>query len=155
MNFDTAFALVIGHEGGYTPGKEDPGGETKFGISKRSYPGEDIPNLTLDRAKAIYAKDFWSVARCDELPELIRFDVFDTAVNSGVRTACKLLQRCVGVPEDGVIGQVTLTNAATLSPYQLLARYNGHRLKFMTDLEVWPEFSRGWARRVAGNLTRV
>ena len=34
MNFDKAFELVIGHEGGYSNNPKDPGGETKYGISK-------------------------------------------------------------------------------------------------------------------------
>ena len=62
MNFDAAFERLIGHEGGYTAGVGDPGGETKFGISKRSYPREDIKNLTLEQAKVIYRKDFWGAA---------------------------------------------------------------------------------------------
>ena len=35
MNFDTAFDRLMGHEGGYVNDPADPGGETKFGISKR------------------------------------------------------------------------------------------------------------------------
>lgn len=50
-NFDKAFELLIGHEGGYVNHPSDPGGETKYGISKRSYPREDIRNMTLARAK--------------------------------------------------------------------------------------------------------
>ena len=50
MTFDEAFERLIGHEGGYVADSRDPGGETKYGISKRSYPGEDIKNLSLGRA---------------------------------------------------------------------------------------------------------
>lgn len=53
-DFDKAFEIVVGHEGGYTDHPSDPGGETKFGISKRSYPNENIKGLTLERAKQIY-----------------------------------------------------------------------------------------------------
>ncbi|OXE36892.1 MAG: hypothetical protein CGW95_04725, partial [Phenylobacterium zucineum] len=56
MTFDQAFEVLIGHEGGYTNNPQDPGGETKFGISKRAYPDQDIANLTLDAAKAIYKR---------------------------------------------------------------------------------------------------
>ena len=44
--FEQAFARTIGHEGGYVRDKNDPGGETKYGISKRSYPNEDIRELS-------------------------------------------------------------------------------------------------------------
>ena len=53
MNFDDAFDRLIGHEGGYTSGIGDPGGETKYGISKRAYPNEDIRNLSLARARQL------------------------------------------------------------------------------------------------------
>lgn len=44
MNFDLAFEIIIGHEGGYVNDPRDPGGETRYGISKRAYPNEDINN---------------------------------------------------------------------------------------------------------------
>ncbi len=36
MDFDQAFERVIGHEGGYVNDPRDPGGETRYGISRRS-----------------------------------------------------------------------------------------------------------------------
>ena len=59
---------ILGHEGGYVNDPQDPGGETNWGISKRSYPGEDIKNLTLDQAAAIYRRDYWDMARAGDLP---------------------------------------------------------------------------------------
>jgi lysozyme family protein len=152
MNFDAAFEKLLGHEGGYVNNPADPGGETKFGISKRSYPAEDIAGLTIDRAKAIYLRDYWGPAGCDALPDAIRFDVFDTAVNSGVRTAVKLLQRAVGETEDGVIGPRTLQAVGSMTGPRLAARFNGARLAYMTDVPAWTSFGRGWARRIAANL---
>ena len=89
MNFDTAFDKLIAHEGGYVDHPSDPGGATNFGISQRSYPGEDIRNMTLERAKLIYRRDFWGPAGCESVPEAIRVDLFDMAVNSGVSRAVK------------------------------------------------------------------
>lgn len=152
MNFDTSFGELINSEGGYTPGKGDPGGETKYGISKRSYPNEDIPNLTLERAKAIYRRDFWEQAGGEVLPERIRFDLFDMAVNSGPRQAIKTLQRALGENEDGLIGVRTLMAANAMNPDRLLARFNACRLIFMSDLSTWPAFGRGWAKRIAHNI---
>ena len=65
MDFDSAFTKLLGHEGGYVCHKDDPGGETCWGISKRSYPHEDIKNLTQERAKQIYKRDFWGPAGCE------------------------------------------------------------------------------------------
>ena len=152
MDFDAAFERLIGHEGGYSNHPSDPGGETKFGISRRSYPGEDIEHLTLERAKEIYRRDFWGPAGCDVVPDCIKFDLFDTAVNSGVVTAIKLLQRAAGSDRDGKLGPRTLMAAQAMDPERLLARFNGHRLDYLNDLPTWPSFGRGWAQRIAVNL---
>ncbi len=152
MTFDDAFAALIGHEGGYVNHPDDPGGETKYGISKRSYPAENIATLTLTRAKEIYRRDFWGPAGCDVLPDEIKFDVFDMAVNSGVRQAVKTLQKAVYADVDGILGSRTLMAANNMQPHQVVARFNGVRLAFMASLSNWPTFSRGWALRIADNL---
>ena len=157
MTFDDAFTKLIGHEGGYVSPErailnDDPGGETNYGISKRSYPGEDIAGMTLERAKQIYRRDFWGPAGCDAVPDAVRFDLFDTAVNSGPRQAVRLLQRAVKETDDGILGPLTLQAAQSMPGARLSARFNGHRLLLMTDLKNWPSNGRGWARRVASNL---
>lgn len=155
MTFDEAFEILVGHEGGYTNNPADPGGETKFGICKRSYPDVDIKNLTLDAAKAIYRRDYWNKLGMDSLPPEVVYSLFDCAVNSGISQACKLLQRAVGAREDGVIGQVTIAQAKSISPLQLVVRLNATRLQFMTELKGWESFGKGWARRVAEVLLQT
>jgi lysozyme family protein len=149
VTFDEAFAMLIGLEGNYTNHPADPGGETKYGVSKRAYPEVDIKSLTLDGAKAIYRRDYWNKLGMDSLPPEVIYSLFDCAVNSGINQACKLLQRAVGVKEDGVIGKVTIAQARALSPLQLVVRLNATRLQFMTELKGWESFGKGWARRVA------
>lgn len=156
MNFDQAFDILLGHEGGYSNNPRDPGGETMWGITFRvarahGYygPMRDMPR---DVAKGIYRKSYWSKIRADELPDVLRFDAFDTAVNSGVVQAVKFLQRAAGVPDDGIIGPQTLGAIRAADPQLIDKRFNGHRLRFMADLKVWPDFARGWARRIAHNL---
>lgn len=155
MNFNQAFEVLIGHEGGLIDHPSDPGGLTNFGISKRSYPGEDIKGMTLARAKELHRRDFWGPAGCDALPDALRFQVFDAAVNSGVRAAVRMLQACVGETEDGILGPRTLQAVQSMPTPRLAARFNGRRLAFMTTLSNWPAFSRGWARRIASNLQEV
>lgn len=152
MTFDEAFERLIGHEGGYVNHPADPGGETKYGISKRTYPGEDIKGMTLERAKAIYRRDFWGPAGCDLVPDGIKFDLFDAAVNSGAKVAVRLLQRAVGVDADGVLGPRTMQALNSTPAPRLVARFNGYRLQMLTDLSTWASFGKGWARRVAANL---
>lgn len=152
VRFDAAFKKLINHEGGYVNHPRDPGGETKFGITKRSYPHLDIKTLTLDEARAIYRRDFWDALQCDALPAAVRFQVFDAAVNSGRGNAARWLQAAVDVATDGYVGPITLQAALSYSPAALIARFNAERLAFMTRLTTWPTFGKGWARRIAENL---
>lgn len=152
MTFDEAFDRLIGHEGGYVNHKLDPGGETKWGISKRAYPDVDIASLTRDQAKAIYRRDYWERAKADQYDGAIAFQLFDAAVNHGIGQAVKFLQRAVGVKDDGIVGPVTLRAVQDTPVADVLMRFNAERLDFYTGLSTWGSFGKGWARRVAGNL---
>ena len=166
MNFDQAFAILIGHEGGFSLDPHDNGNwtgamvnrgvlkGTKYGISAGAYPSEDIKNLTLERAKALYLRDYWGPAGCTAVPPGICFDLFDTAVNSGVGRAVRLLQRTVGTVEDGALGPKTLQAVSSMPVSRLVARFNAQRLLFMTDTPTWRNHGRGWAKRIAENLLR-
>jgi len=81
--FLPAFQIVVGIEGGYVNDPRDPGGETKWGISRRAYPDLDIAGLTLEQAQQIYLRDFWDACGCDVLPWERALCLFDAAVNQG------------------------------------------------------------------------
>lgn len=151
ITFDEAFDRLIGHEGFYTPGIGDPGGETKFGISKRSYPYLEIQNLTLQQAKVIYRRDFWDPLGADAHPA-IRFQAFDYAVNSGISTAIRKLQQVIGVADDGIFGPRSRAALAAMPVSDVLMCYLAARIEFMTKLKDWPHYGAGWANRIAGNL---
>lgn len=111
--FNAAFNELIKKEGGYVNHKNDPGGETKYGISKRTYPDRDIKNLTLGDARLIYYFDYWLDNKCHQMPEVIAKKYFDMCVNMGKNQATKLLQRALKaagsrVTEDGILGPKTL-----------------------------------------------
>lgn len=154
-DFDKAFVIVIGHEGGYVHNNQDPGGETKFGISKRSYPHEDIKNLTLDRAKDIYYNDWWLPLQAFDLPEPVAILVFDMAVNMGKGPAVRCLQRAVNVHIDGILGPDT--RAAVKAQYgrQLIGEITAQRLMFYFSLEIFPTFGLGWTRRSIKTLMEI
>lgn len=153
--FDQCFDKLISHEGGYVNDPRDPGGETKFGISKRAYPQVDIKNLTLDAAKAIYKRDYWDRAQCDKLPPQLAYLLFDAAVNSGIGQAIRFLQRAVNLADDGVIGPMTLAAVGRVDAEAISARFLGQRLEFMTKLTTWDAFGKGWARRIADQLKGI
>ena len=154
MNFDDAFTSLIGSEGGYDNDPLDAGGETKFGISKRAYPNEDIAGMTLERAEVIYLRDYWGPAGCDKAPDALKFDLFDMAVNQGVGAAVRALQHAAGVAEDGIIGPITLMALQHLPPASLLFRFDAARLIAYTQADDarWVRFGRGWVKRVAFNM---
>lgn len=151
LDFDTAFDRLIGNEGGYVFDSRDPGGETKFGISKRSYPNVDIKNLSRDQAKAIYKRDFWDAAG-NAIAPAVSFQVFDAAVNHGISTSVRMLQRAVGAADDGHWGPVSQAKYAAMDISDVLIRFLAERLDFMRKLSTWPAFGVGWAGRIANDL---
>jgi len=155
MNFTEALQHVLKHEGGYSNLKSDPGGETNYGITvavarENGYLG-DMRTIPMGVVESIYKRKYWDKVRADEMPESVRFALFDYAVNSGPGAAIRALQRVLGVADDGVLGPMTLA-AAQAQSEGLGARLNGYRLKFMTELKTWDHFGKGWSRRIADNL---
>lgn len=150
MSFDAAFEMVTDsiHEGGYVNDPNDPGGETKYGISKRQYPNEDIANLTLARAKVLYRRDYWDPIKGDQLPAALAICLFDMAVNSGVAQAVRTLQRAIDVHVDGIMGPGTLGKALALPEKILVAYMQAERVLYLMSLPTFKNFGRGWTRRV-------
>lgn len=156
MNFDQAFTVLLGHEGGYSDHRDDPGGKTMYGVAEdtaraEGYTGE-MNALPLDVAKRIYRKRYWDAVRADELPAPLRYPMFDAAVNSGPRQAIRWLQRAVLVADDGAFGPKTLAAVMQHDPHALRSQILGQRLRFMASLGAWPSFGRGWAKRIASLL---
>lgn len=152
VTFQTAFDRLIRNEGGYVNNPDDPGGETQWGISKRSYPDLDIKSLTRDGAKVIYLRDFWNAGQMDQFDGAISFQAFDIAVNSGIQTALRMLQRAVGVADDGHIGPITLAAIKSSGVPQVIMRLIAERLDFWRKLSTWSSFGAGWAGRAANDL---
>ena len=152
MDLEAALVHLLKSEGGYVNHPDDPGGETNHGVTvavarQSGYQGP-MSSMPLSIAIDIYRANYWNRIKADDLPNLIRFHVFDAAVNSGAKQAIKWLQRCAGVTDDGLIGPVTIAAAGKVTA----AMYSAERLRFMTDLKGWPSFGKGWARRICDNL---
>ncbi|MGE5552814.1 MAG: glycoside hydrolase family 108 protein [Betaproteobacteria bacterium] len=155
--FRRAVEIVLAHEGGYVNDPADPGGETKYGISKRSYPSLDIRNLTRDQAIAIYRRDWWDRLRLGEIqdPDLAA-KVLDLAVNVGAVTGIMLLQRALTaaghrVTVDGVMGPATLAAANAADPRVILAALRseaaGHYRVLIARNAGLKRFEQGWLKR--------
>lgn len=158
--FDDSFTALIGNEGGYSNNPADPGGETMWGITarvarKHGYDGP-MRDLPLDTAKAVAKAEYWDAVRGDELSPRLAFQLFDTCYNSGAGEAVMLLQRSLGVAADGRFGPATMAAIRAFPDEdKLIGRFDANRLLFLADLGTWPNFGRGWARRIANNLLRA
>jgi lysozyme family protein len=160
--FLKAFDYVMMHEGGYSNDHNDAGGETKFGISKRSYPQLNIKDLTRDQTRQIYFVDFWQKGKYEKIEdENIAMKLFDLAVHTGIPQASRLIQRALRaagtqVVEDGIIGPITLKaineadstdllaalKSEAAGYYRLIANANPSQQKFID----------GWLRRAYDNV---
>lgn len=154
MDFDQALKTTLEFEGGYVNDPDDPGGETKYGISKRAYPFLDIAELTYDQARRIYWQDYWTAAKCDLVPEEIRGIFFDMTVQHGKYRATKIIQEAynsIGVRHiqvDGFMGLVTFSILDEIGADRLRMV----RLDYYADLvirrpETFAKFWGGWRKR--------
>lgn len=151
--FDDLIGRVLTHEGGYVNDPKDPGGETQWGISKRSYPNVDIAALTRPEAIEIYRTDFWQRVHGDEMDKCVAYLALDFAVNSGIETAIRKLQAAAGVADDGHWGPITRDAVGNRDNAGALAmRYVAQRMRFQRKLSTWSSFSGGWTERNARNL---
>jgi len=156
-SYDESLRRLLVHEGGYTNHPSDPGGPTNFGITIYDYrryvkPGAsaaDVRDMTVNEAKAIYRARYWDAQRCDELPAGVDYAVFDYGVNSGIVRSKKVLQRVLGVADDGALGAETMRAVQAYLPSKIIIDICDERLRFLQRLRTWPVFGKGWGRRVA------
>ena len=127
-NFDEEFNRIIFVEGGYVNDKDDAGGETYLGISRKANPywkgwemvdaiKQQNPKSVWNRkmkehtgitrlAKELYKHKYWDIFKLDEIKsQKVARQIFDTAVNCGATTATKIAQQVIGTKIDGKITQ--------------------------------------------------
>lgn len=124
---DAIIAFIIKYnEGGYVNDPLDPGGETKYGISKRSYPKEDIKNLTIERATQIYKNDYVKpvIAFLSTANPNLFYQVVDMAINAGTGTAKKLYKPGMSVED-----------------------YQKARIAYYKSLKNFPLYGKSWTNR--------
>ena len=156
-NFDKAFTIILGEEGGYVNDPRDPGGETQWGItspplrlaiSTGIVPADTtIKSLTQDQAKLIYKEFYWLPIKGDQLPWPLCVFVFDSAVNQGATPAIKMLQRALKQPQDGILGVDTLeaaTHASSFSCAQFMV-YRAMRYQSTKNADI---YGVGWLTRI-------
>ena len=109
-DFNSAYQILLVHEGGYVDDPDDPGGETYRGIARKSWPNwegwgivdtlksqqgfpgsPDEHSDLQDKVKSFYLDNFWNKVKGVGINEQrIADSIFDFAVNAGAVTSSKL-----------------------------------------------------------------
>lgn len=189
-DFDSAYPELLAVEGGYAFVSGDSGGETYRGVSRNnwpSWPGWAIidaykaklggtakvlnPALARDDElqkliKAFYYDEFWSAVRGSDLDHRVACELFDTAVNTGTKTAIIMLQEVLNVFNNrgALWGDLPLTGnflTMTMNAVQSFAKTYGW--VFLADVlnlrqaaryfniiqanESQEQFARGWFQK--------
>lgn len=197
--FAVAVRKLLKIEGGFVDDPKDRGGATKYGISLRFLAAEghfdhdldgradfdldldgdvdwiDIRLLTRGDAVFLYHRCFWQKLLADTLPAPVGEMLFDQAVNGGLSSARKLLQRAINtcamnpgfraarpfrtVVVDGEIGSKTRESLSEILQWPTLgsaAFAEAYRAaaaeRYRAIVRRWPDqqrFLNGWLARAA------
>ena len=162
-DFSPAVNKILAYEGGYVNDPNDYGGETNFGISKRSYPDLDIKKLTREDAMEIYRRDYWSRFQGDRIANQgVAEELLDSAVNMGWSRAVKFLQEAMNILTgsellvDGLAGPKTIEAANSYRfPSALVKVLNGLQFERYREIvqkdPTQRKFFRNWLARVEFN----
>ena len=180
--FDYAYNKTLGLEGEYSDIPGDRGGRTKYGITETTLMEAirqgligaiGIRDLTPEQARIIYKALYWNPLKLQGVKDIaIAAEIFDTAVNSGVKKAVLIAQLALeylgeSINLDGAIGPATLNlinKWCVKDPRALFVALNGiqfihfcaiidpHLIDTIKTL-VRPradqrQFARGWTRRI-------
>lgn len=134
---------------GYDETVVDSGGLTKWGISQRAFPDENIQALTKERAKQLYYKHYWVPAYCDYYLAPLDLCVFDAAVNQGQGTAVRMLQKAVGgLTIDGRVGPKTIARIQAQPVKELAAKFMARRALRYAETRHFDRYGYGWFARL-------
>lgn len=138
----------------------DTGGRTCMGILQRVYDAwrdrmglarRDVWLIEDREIAAIYKQQYWQPLRCDELPPGIDLAVFDTGVNCGIGMGAKILQRALGLADDGHIGTVTLAAAQAADAAATVEAFKVHRDTYYRACRTFKHHGKNWLKRSAAS----
>ncbi|SRR6266446_975007 len=161
-NFEASLLFTLKQEGDFSDDPHDPGGPTYKGITLqefRDYFG--VPNATADDLKRItptqlsniYRLRYWFAVDADALlPDGVDCSVFDMGVNAGPLLSIELMQTCLGVTADGIIGIHTIKALSAMEPAILIRRLYTQQNIYYRRLSNFKYFGKGWLNRSAARL---
>lgn len=153
--------FILKWEGGYVNDKYDKGGATNKGITIstfRHFYGskmtiDDLKNITDEQWEKIFLVGYWRPFRADDIKcQSIANICVDWAWASGTVTAIKQVQKVLGVPVDGIVGDITIDAINKSDAEELFNRLKKARIDFVNTIvrnnPSQARFSRGWVNRI-------
>ena len=113
-------------EGCYSNLPKDRGGETKYGITKRWYPKEDIKGMSRQRSNAITYRDYWLNKKLHQLPAELSGPVLDHLYNVGQEQGMKNFHNALGIKstkEGRIAGPLTMQKLSEVPINQVLDNF--------------------------------
>lgn len=114
VRYDEIIAIILELEGGFVNNPYDNGGPTNMGITHKvlaSWRGvanvtpQDVKNLKAEEAAEIFKDRYWKKIGGKKLPAPLDMVMMDGAVNHGPTTVVIMLQKTLGVAEDGKVSE--------------------------------------------------
>lgn len=130
----------------------DSGGWTLWGIAynhnKEMFKNfDDFKDTTYEEAAAIAYTKYYRAISAFILPLEARLMYFDMAYNMGNARAIKIMQRCAGVPADGIIGPVTREKMQYVTEECLYQKRKGFYNELVVANRKLAKFLKGWLNR--------
>jgi lysozyme family protein len=168
MTDDDIIRRILRAEGvNYTNDPTDPGGPTKFGVTlaalrrhKPSATAADVAQLTEPEAIAIYAADYITAPGFSIVSDTwLRWVVVDAGVNHGTLMAKRLVQRALGVKDDGVWGPLTRLALAQADQRKLAVRVCTMRQRYyaaiVAEKPTQVKYIKGWTDRAMDQIEEL
>lgn len=173
-NFEFSLAHVLKAEGGFVSHPLDRGRETNMGITRATLEAfrgklciaEDVKNLTIAEASAIYKLMYWDANRLDSIKHpVIALVLFDQIVNRRASEVIRGVQIAlsnafgVNLATDGILGPQTADTINGLRPEKVLVTMIiDAQTAYISIVERSPKqavFLKGWLARTWKLLAMV
>ncbi len=154
---------------GYVNDKDDAGGETVYGITRKNFPklkvwasldklngvvakrGYKIPQDEMEEIENVYFKNFYQKANIEAFEDsALAMQIFDFSINSGISRAVKTLQSMMHITVDGICGMQTVTTANIRHAKSVREDYRKARIAYYNGISTKgnnKKYLKGWIKR--------